>query len=157
MLTIEYYPVENLTAYEKNARIHDESDIEAIKYSIENFGFNDPIGIWGERNIIVEGHGRLEAAKQLGMLTVPCIRLDHLNEEERKTYALAHNRTAELSKWDWDSVKAEIQSISTFDMKALGFADVENMAIDLDDNDEQQCQKSEELHKCPKCGFLFAN
>ena len=64
-LRIEMLPVEALQEYEGNARQHGETDITAIKKSIEQFGFNDPIGIWGD-NIIVEGHGRLMAAKELG-------------------------------------------------------------------------------------------
>lgn len=85
---------EDLTPYEKNARHHEEKDLEAICESIRTFGFNDPIGIWSERNIVVEGHGRLLAAQKLGMLQVPCIRLDHLTDEQRRAYALAHNKTA---------------------------------------------------------------
>lgn len=69
-LKIEMLPVDALNEYEGNARQHGETDIAAIKASIEKFGFNDPIGIWGE-NIIVEGHGRLMAAKDLGMTEVP--------------------------------------------------------------------------------------
>ena len=97
-LHIEQLPVDALHPYERNARKHAEKDVTAIIASIEEFGFNDPIGIWGADNLIVEGHGRLSAAKQLGMKTVPCIRLDHLTDEQRRAYALAHNKTAELSE-----------------------------------------------------------
>ena len=99
-LKIEYLPVDALKPYEKNARKHGKTDIKAIVESVHSFEFNDPIGIWGPENLIVEGHGRLLAAKELGMKTVPCIRLDHLSAEGRRAYALAHNRTAELSAWD---------------------------------------------------------
>lgn len=121
-LKIEMLPVDALREYEGNARQHGETDVAAIKASIEQFGFNDPIGIWGE-NIIVEGHGRLMAAKDLGMTEVPCIRLDHLSEEERRAYALAHNKTAELSEWDWGGLKLELSGIEEIDMSSFGFND----------------------------------
>lgn len=79
-LTIEYLPVSKLRPYEKNARTHDRESVEVIANSIREFGFDDPIGIWGD-NFIVEGHGRLAAAKKLGIKEVPCIRLDHLSDE----------------------------------------------------------------------------
>ena len=77
-LKIEYIPIGYLRSYDRNARHHEDYDIEAIMKSIQTFGFSDPIGIWSADNVIVEGHGRLLAAKRLGMETVPCIRLDHL-------------------------------------------------------------------------------
>jgi ParB-like chromosome segregation protein Spo0J len=64
-LKIEYLSIDDLKVYEKNARKHAEEDIDVIKNSIKQFGFNDPIGIWGKNNIIVEGHGRFLAAKEL--------------------------------------------------------------------------------------------
>ena len=119
-LKIEMLPVEDLHEYEGNARQHGEGDIAAIRASIEKFGFNDPIGIWGD-NIIVEGHGRLMAAKDLGMTEVPIIRLDHLTDEERRAYALAHNKTAELSGWHPEKLDLELAGIREIDMSALGF------------------------------------
>ena len=110
-LQIEYLPVEALKPYRKNARVHDEADVEALKASIEDYDFSDPIGIWGPENLIVEGHGRLMAAKQLGLAEVPCIRLDHLDAEQQKAYRLAHNRTAELSFWDNKKVKLELGTL----------------------------------------------
>ena len=88
-LKIEYMRVDDLKPYPNNARQHKNRDIDAIAQSIEQFGFDDPIGIWGDENVIVEGHGRREAAKLLGMDVVPVIRLDHLTDEQRKAYALA--------------------------------------------------------------------
>lgn len=122
-LKIEYLPLGALTPYEGNARKHAEADVSGIAASIKEFGFDDPIGIWGENNVIVEGHGRLLAAKQLGMEKVPCIRLDHLSEEQRRAYALAHNKTAELSEWDFTLLDVELQGIENIDMSAFGFAD----------------------------------
>ena len=130
-LRIEYLPIDSLKPYENNARVHKDEDVNAIKASIEEFGFDDPVGIWSDDNIIVEGHGRLLAAKQLGMKTVPVIRLDHLTDEQRRAYALAHNRTAELSGWDFAIRDEELAQICEIDMSAFGFDmnDLEN-AID---------------------------
>lgn len=71
-LKVDYISIEQLKAYEKNAKIHTPEQIEQIKNSIQEFGMNDPIGIWGEDNLIIEGHGRLQACKELGMKEVPC-------------------------------------------------------------------------------------
>ena len=113
--------IDDLKPYEKNARKHQALDVAAIAESIKAFGFRDPVGIWGPNNIIVEGHGRVMAARQLGMETVPCIRLDDLTDEQRRAYALAHNKTAELSSWDLDLLPLEIQDLPTYDMTDFGF------------------------------------
>ena len=120
MLKIEYIPIKNLQPYEKNARKHDKKSVEAIASSIRQFGFDDPVGVWGE-NIIVEGHGRVEAAKKLGLTEVPCIRLDHLTDEQRRAYAIAHNKTAEVSDWDYDLVDLEINDLPDFNFEEFGF------------------------------------
>lgn len=120
-LQVELINVNDLTEYEGNARAHGKDDIEAIEWSIQQFGFNDPIGIWSSDNVIVEGHGRLIAARNLGMAEVPCIRLDHMTDEQRKAYALAHNKTAELSRWDFDKLDLELAGIHEFDMTKIGF------------------------------------
>jgi len=120
-LKIEYIPVGKLKPYEKNARKHKDFDVDAIVRSIEEFGFSDPIGIWSDKNIIVEGHGRLLAAKKLGMTEVPCIRLDHLTDEQRRAYALAHNKTAENSEWDLELLPLELEEIVDIDMTQFGF------------------------------------
>ena len=121
LLEVVYLSPEELTPYEGNARKHDIKDVEQIKESIRLDGFNDPIGIWGENNIIVEGHGRQIAALEMGLDKVPCIRLDHLTDAQRRDYAIRHNRTAELSTWDWSTLENEITDLSTegFDIAGL--------------------------------------
>ena len=154
-MNIEYLPVESLRPYERNARKHSDADVNAIVASIREFGFNDPIGICGD--VIVEGHGRLLAAKKLGMDEVPCIRLDHLSDEQRRAYALAHNRTAELSEWDFDIQAAELADITNIDMSEFGFfaydwnSGAEGDAHDEMDGDREGVKKVE----CPACGFCF--
>ena len=117
-LQIEYMKVSELLEYKANTKIHDSYDVAQIRKSIEKYGFNDPIGIWSDKNIIVEGHGRLMAAKSLGMDTVPIIRLDHLTDEERREYGVIHNKTTELSQWDMVNLKKEIDELdfSDFDI-----------------------------------------
>lgn len=99
-LRIEYVHTSTLHPYEKNTRKHEKLDVDNIARSIEKYGMNDAIGVWGENNTIVEGHGRWLACKKLGIEMVPIIRLDHLSDEERREYGIAHNATAELSVWD---------------------------------------------------------
>lgn len=118
-LAIEYVGLDEIEPYENNARAHGKEDIKAIVKSIQEFGFNDPIGVW--HNVIVEGHGRLIAARQAGLTTVPIIRLDDLTDEQRKAYMLAHNKTAELSDWDFEVLASELKDISEFDMSEFGF------------------------------------
>lgn len=122
-LRIEYHNPNELKPYENNARDHKEEDIGAIRESIRQFGFNDPIGIWSDENLIVEGHGRQLAAIAEGLDSVPCIRLDHLTDEQRRAYALAHNKTAELSAWDFNTLDLELAGIEEIDMSAFGFED----------------------------------
>lgn len=133
-LEIVYLNPAELTPYENNARKHGPEDIEQIKESIQADGFNDPIGIWGEKNIIVEGHGRQIAALEMGLDRVPCIRLDHLSDKQRREYAIRHNRTAELSAWDWDALEEELAGleIEGVDLSGLNF-DFDNMPSDESD------------------------
>lgn len=138
MLKIEYVDVAKLKPYDKNTRKHEDYDVSQIAKSIEQYGFNDPIGIWGKDNIIVEGHGRLLAAKKLGMDKVPCIRLDNLTDEQRREYAIMHNKTAELSTWDFDLLAAEIDGLefSGFDIDWGLPADEEETEITEDEPPE---------------------
>ena len=157
-LKIVYLPVDSLTPYEGNARKHAPDDIDAIKTSIKNDGFLDPIGVWGPNNLIVEGHGRQIAAKELGMETVPCIRLDHLTEEQRKEYAIRHNRTAELSAWDFGKLEEELAAldIQGIDMSDLHFSLPDVSALDdLFAPAPEQEEKQPKQVKCPHCGEWF--
>ena len=129
-MKIEQIKIEDLKPYERNARRHEAADVAAIVKSIEAFGFNDPVGVWGPQNVIVEGHGRVMAAKQLGMTEVPCIRLDNLTDEQRRAYALAHNKTAELSTWDAELLPLELEDLPTIDMAGFGF-DLDKVAGDF--------------------------
>ena len=113
--------INEIKPYKNNAKIHTTEQIEQIKKSIEEFGMNDPIAVWGKDNIIVEGHGRLEALKQLGYTEIDCIRLDHLTDEERKAYTLAHNKLTMNTDFDFDILDSELADIADIDMSDFGF------------------------------------
>jgi len=118
-LKIEYVDIESIKPYKNNAKQHPQEQIEQIKRSIEQFGMDDPIGIWKDE--IVEGHGRLIACKELGMTEIPIIRLDHLTDEERKAYTLAHNKLTMNSDFDMDILNEELAMFDTIDMSEFGF------------------------------------
>lgn len=150
-LKIEYLDINELKPYKSNAKLHPQEQIEQIKNSIKKFGMDDPIGIW-KNNEIIEGHGRWIACKELGYKEVPVIRLDHLTDEERKAYTLAHNKLTMNSGFDLDILNTELENIN-IDMSDFGF--------DLDFDDDLDIEENEEdnnvektLLRCPKCGHI---
>ena len=114
-------PIDELTPDPNNAKDHPAWQVEQIKNSIEQFGNLDPIGVWGDDNLIVEGHGRYEALKELGFYEAECIRLDWLTEEERKAYALAHNKLTMNSGFIPDALDMTLAAIGEIDMSQFGF------------------------------------
>lgn len=129
-LRIEYVPIDSITPYENNAKLHPQEQIEQIKRSIKDNGMNDPIGIWHDQ--VVEGHGRLLACKELGMTEVPVIRLDHMTDEQRRSYALIHNKLTMNSDFDLDVLREELDRI-TQDMSVYGF---DLSTIEIEDIDQ---------------------
>ena len=127
--------VGDLIPYAGNARKHDAANVNEIASSISEYGFNDPIAINEKDNIIIEGHGRLMAAKALGMEKVPVLKLGHLSPAQIKGYTLIHNRLAEKSEWDKDILEVELRKLAEmdFDITATGFGpgDLADMDIDL--------------------------
>ena len=112
--------VEELTPYERNPRHNDEA-VKFVKASIEQFGFKVPIVI-DANNIIVAGHTRLKAAKELGLKEVPCIVADDLTDEQVKAFRLADNKTAEAAEWDFELLNTELLDLEAiFDMADFGF------------------------------------
>ena len=134
-LKIEYVDIDSIKPYKNNAKLHPKEQIEQIKKSIEQFGMDDPIGIWKDE--IVEGHGRLIACKELGYTEVPIIRLDHLSDEERKAYTLAHNKLTMNSDFDLDILNDELDDILNIDMSDFGFD------LDLEDEEEKEIIEDE--------------
>ena len=132
-LEIVYVPITALKPYENNAKIHSDFDVDAIAQSIQEFGFNDPVGICGENNLIIEGHGRVLAAKKIGMKEIPCIRLDSLTDEQRKAYALVHNKLTTNTGFDIAKLLEELDKIEEIDMNKYGFTDFKSIDEDLED------------------------
>ena len=108
----------------RNARIHSKKQIQQIAASIREFGFLNP-ALLDENDVIIAGHGRVEAAKSLGMPEVPTIRIDHLNEAQKRAYILADNKLALNSGWNPEILTSELQYLSTldvdFDVEITGF------------------------------------
>jgi ParB-like chromosome segregation protein Spo0J len=110
---LEYLPVEALTPYANNARTHSEQQIGQIAASIERFGFTNPVLI-GDDQQIIAGHGRVAAARRLGMSEVPVLMLSHLSTAERRAYILADNKLAENAGWDKELLAIELQGLIAF-------------------------------------------
>lgn len=136
-LKIEYIAVEDLKPYEKNNKKHEDFDISEIAKSISKYEMIDPVGIWGKDNTIVEGHGRVLACKRLGIDKVPCIRLDHLTDEQRREYAIVHNKSSELALYDFDNLADELADL---DFSDFNF----DFGIDTDAEEETEIVEDEE-------------
>lgn len=120
-LRIEYLPVDALKPYSRNAKKHPDEQVEHIANSIREFGFRQPLVI-DRDGVLVIGHGRLLAAKKLGLETVPCVRADDLTDEQVKALRLADNKLNE-SGWDFAALEEELNELEAeFDMADFGFA-----------------------------------
>ena len=144
-LKVEYVDLDSIKEYKKNAKLHTKEQIEQIKNSIKQFEMIDPIGVWG--NEIVEGHGRYYACKELGYEQVPIIRLDHLTNEQRKAYALAHNQLTLNTGYDIDILSQELEDIVDIDMSDFGFNIIEKEELELDnDFKENERERTNEAY-----------
>lgn len=140
-----------LKPYENNPRKNDEA-VEYVANSISKFGFKQPIVI-DKDGVIVAGHTRYKAAKQLKLKTVPCVIADDLTEEEIRAYRLVDNKTAELAGWDFPLLDMELAELN-MDMEQFGFKEFDHGDIDDFFEDAQENEKEEKLHviTCPHCG-----
>lgn len=126
LLEIEHAPIDLMEGLERNVKDHTPEQIEMIASAIRKFGFADPIAVVTQPDGklgIVEGHGRVEAAKSMGLTEIPVVRLDHLSDEERRAYAIAHNQTQMMTGLDLDEVSYEFDrlGIRTDEHFAVGF------------------------------------
>ena len=145
-LTVVYEDINLIKPYKHNAKIHTEEQVGQIKKSIKEFGFNDPIAV-DEDNTIIEGHGRLLAAKELGMKEVPVIFLYGLTDQQKKAYILAHNQLTMNTGFDMDVLADEINRITAFNMADFGF---DLSAIEEDDDKTRERIAKDEPQVEPK-------
>jgi len=119
---VEWLETKNLIPYAKNSRTHSDTQVAQIAGSIKEFGFNNPVLV-DEDNGIIAGHGRVLAAQKLGLQAVPCIRLAHLSDTQRKAYVIADNRLALNAGWDDSMLMLELQELKAedFNLDLLGF------------------------------------
>jgi DNA modification methylase len=123
---LEMWAVDRLVPYERNARTHSPEQVAQIAASIQEFGFTNPILVAADAGILA-GHGRLAAAKDMGLAEVPVIVLDHLSAEQRRAYVLADNKLALNAGWDEELLATELQELqlAEFDLSLLGWSDEE--------------------------------
>lgn len=145
-MNIEYVKVNELQGYEFNTRTHSDEQVDQLVASIGEFGFTNPLLIDGERQIIA-GHGRFAAATKIGMDEVPCIKLDHLSEAQRRAYVIADNKLALNAGWDEDLLKLELSALDQigFDLSVVGFDDDELSDLKIIDEDLDYSGKNQEI------------
>jgi ParB-like chromosome segregation protein Spo0J len=165
LTTIEQVPTRELVPYARNAKKHSEGQVQAIAASIREFGFNNPLLI-DRANGVIAGHGRLLAAQLLGYEDVPCIRLEHLTENEKRAYILADNRLGELGGgWDSSMLEIEVEAIMAAGVE-LGFLQLDEIRLDAPRLGDEQGPPPEDFKEygddietnteCPKCGFRWS-
>jgi ParB-like chromosome segregation protein Spo0J len=131
-LKVEYRDLDLLIPYERNPRTHSEEQIAQIAASIKEFGFTNPVLVDGENGVIA-GHGRLAAARSLGLKTVPCIELGHLTPEQKRSYLIADNKIAQNSLWNDEFLLLELTDLKEMgaNLELLGFNPMEIADITL--------------------------
>ena len=164
-MKIETLKTGDLIPYARNARTHSEVQVAQIAGSIREFGFTNPVLIDAENGIIA-GHGRVLAAGKLGLDKVPCIRLGHLSETQKRAYILADNKLAMNAGWNEEMLGLELSDLRglDYDLDLTGFdADAIEAALnppeisgdlgDMADVDDKAANDG--LATCPKCGCRF--
>ena len=163
---IEHIPPANLIPYARNSRTHSPDQVAQIAGSIREFGFTNPVLIDADDGIIA-GHGRVMGAQKLGMETVPCIRLSHLTETQKRAYIIADNKLALNAGWNDELLGLELSDLreDDFDLGLLGFDDfaIEQFLNPPERDDSAPESSGGEIDvdgmqmecACPKCGFEF--
>lgn len=164
-MKIESIKLDKLIPYARNSRTHSDQQVAQVAASIREFGFTNPVLIDSEDGIIA-GHGRVMAARKLGLAEVPCIRLGHLTETQKRAYIIADNKLALNSGWDEEMLGLELADLreADFDLDLIGFDaggieaalnPVESIQSDSDDSDKIQDVK--EPIECPHCHMHFTS
>ena len=141
---VQEVSLEKLRPYERNAKKHGAGQVEELKASIMEFGFLTPCLIDSDYNLIA-GHGRVMAAKELGIETVPCVFIEGLTEEQRRAYILADNRLGELGEWDMELVLDELTELDDlgFDIELTGFEMPEELPEVIEDDFDESAVPDE--------------
>lgn len=161
-LEVVKVPTADLLEYQNNAKIHDHQQVDQIAASIEEFGFNNPILAWhndeGEPEIVA-GHGRLMAARKLGLEELPVVFLDHMSEEQRRAYTIVDNSTNLSSGFDMEILSVELDAIVDIDMEQFGVEldvpEVGEITNGSKEIDVESFNDDKFEHECPRCGFRF--
>jgi ParB-like chromosome segregation protein Spo0J len=147
-IQIESVDLEKLIPYARNARTHSADQVAQIAASIKEFGFTNPVLI-DETGSIIAGHGRVLAARKLGLVEVPTIKLDYLNETQKKAYIIADNKLALNAGWDERMLGLEVKEIEEagFDLSLMGFSEKElnELLAFADDDDDLETSDDENL------------
>lgn len=160
---IEHIEIESLIPYARNSRTHSDSQVAQIAASIKEFGFTNPVLIDQEGGIIA-GHGRVMAARKLKLGEVPCIRLGHLTDTQKRAYVIADNKLALNANWDDELLKLELHALdeADYNLEMTGFTGDELTKVMFGEliepespEDFKDVNESDMGHKCPRCGFEF--
>ena len=161
--TIEQIDIKRLTPYARNSRTHSDIQVAQIAASIKEFGFTNPVLI-DDDNDIIAGHGRVLAAKKLGLDSVPCIRLSHLSETQQRALVIADNQLALNAGWNFDMLSVEIDELNDnkYDISLIGFSNAElaeiiGSANEIDVNEQENGIADKKTTICPKCNHEFVN
>lgn len=146
-MEIIYKNIDELIPYKNNPRLNDEA-VEYVKNSIKEFGFKVPIVI-DKNNVIIAGHTRIKASKELGIKDIPCIIADDLTEEQVKAFRLADNKVSEKSMWDYTKLDEELDSILDIDMSMFDFnINTDGVEIERIDLSNKEFEKYEIIITC---------
>jgi hypothetical protein len=123
---IEMWPLDRLVPYARNSRLHSPEQVAQVAASIVEFGFTNPVLV-DSNDGIVAGHGRLAAARELGLPEVPVVVLDHLSDRQKRAYVIADNKLALNASWDVDMLAMEVDALreEDFNLDLLGFSEDE--------------------------------
>ena len=162
-MLVEQIAIEKLIPYANNARTHSDKQVAQIAASIREFGFNNPVLI-DKQSSIIAGHGRVLAARKLELDSIPCIRLNHLSDTQRRAYMIADNKIAMNAGWDEELLALELTELTEFgvNMDLTGFTVDEivslkqpNFEAATEEEQGQLDQLDPKWVACPNCGKEF--
>ena len=163
---IEDWSINKITPYKHNAKLHPDSHVNQIADSIDEFTFLDPVAV-DENGELLEGHGRLLAAKKRGDSTIPVIQIKGLSEAQKVAYRIAHNKLTMNTGYDPELLKLDFEFLQeeSFDLGLTGFGEFELSFLNEETEEEEEkniknninkdTEKPAFAHKCPECGHEF--